>query len=161
MPTLPPLATVADLAARAGDTIDAADPQAGAVLDMASALVRAYVGSSLVPDPASDPLVFPDGAVQVTVDVAFRVWTNPDALIGDGIDDATRRWSDRAGEGFYLTAANKMILDSLRTPASNGGLWTLGTTRGDDYLDTIYVPTGPPPSGYPFPWYAADDPLLS
>ena len=160
MAALTPLASVADLAARAGETIEDDDPQAGSVLAMASALVRAYVGSSLVPDPTPDPLVFPDAAVQVTVDVAYRVWTNPDALIADGIDDATRRWSDRAADGFYLTAANKLILDSLRTPASNGGLWTLGTTRGDDHLDTIYVPTGPPPSGYPFPWYAADDPLI-
>ena len=160
MAALTPLATVADLAARAGETIDPDNAQAGSVLAMASALVRAYVGSTLVPDPAPDPLVFPDAAVQVTVDVAYRVWTNPDALIGDSIDDASRRWSDRAADGFYLTAANKMILDSLRTPASNGGLWTLGTTRGDDYLDTIYVPTGPPPSGYPFPWYAADDPMI-
>ena len=153
MAELTPLATVAQLAARAGEEIDANNAQAGSVLDMASALVRAYVGSDLES--------FPDAAVQVTVDVAYRVWTNPDALVGDGIDDSSRRWAEStASEGFYLTKSNKMILDSLRTPASNGGLWTLGTTRGDDYLDTIYVPTGPPPSGYPFPWYAADDPFI-
>lgn len=152
---LAPLASISDLSARAGEEIPESDPRAGSVLSMASALVRAYVG-----DDYADGTV-PDGAVHVTVDVAYRVWTNPDSLVGDGIDDGTRRWSEQtASEGFYLTKANKLILDSLRTSSSNGGLWTLGVEKGADSLDTVYVPTGPPPSGYPFPWYAADDPLL-
>ena len=49
MAALTPLATVADLSARAGETIDPADGRAGSVLAMASALVRAYVGSDLEP----------------------------------------------------------------------------------------------------------------
>ena len=155
MAALTPLASVADLAARAGEEIPESDLRAGSVLSMASALVRAYVGADYV-----DAEV-PDAATQVTVDVAYRVWTNPDALVGDGVDDGARRWSEAtASEGFYLTKANKLILDSLRTPKSNGGLWTLGVEKGDDYTGTIYVPTGPAPSGYPFPWYAADDPLI-
>jgi hypothetical protein len=159
MAALTPLATVADLAARAGETIDPADGRAGSVLAMASALVRAYVGSDL--EPTEPETGYPDAAIQVTVDVAYRVWTNPDGLVGDSIDDASRRWSERAAtDGFYLTAANKMILDSLRTSASNGGLWTLGVEKGTDYLNTVYVPTAPEPAGYPFPWYAADDPLV-
>ena len=152
---LTPLATVTDLAARAGEEIPADDPQAGSVLSMASALVRAYVGNDWA------DVEIPDAATQVTVDVAYRVWTNPDGLVGDGIDDANRRWAESsAAEGFYLTKANKLILDSLRTPAASRGIWTLGVEKGDAYLDTIYVPTAPEPSGYPFPWYAADDPML-
>lgn len=154
---LTPLASVADLAARAGETIAVYDPQAGSVLSMASALVRAYIGN----DYAEEGDVVPDAATQVTVDVAYRVWTNPDNLVGDSIDDASRRWSEQtAGEGFYLTKANKLILDTLRTHTANRGVWTLGVEKGDDYDNTIYVPTAPEPAGYPFPWYAADDPLV-
>lgn len=153
------LAQVADLAHRASMEIEGTDPQATSLLSMASSLVRAYLG----PD-TDDILIGTEGAADavrdVTVDVAYRVWSNPDGLVGDGVDDATRRWSERtASEGFYLTAANKLILDGLR-PRRRHGLWTLGTERGEDHLGTIYVPTGPPPSGYPFPWYASDDPLV-
>lgn len=155
MSRLPSLATVYDLAARAGEAISIDDKHAGAVLDMASALVRSYVGKTW----AEDGAVVPDAAVFVVVDVAFRAWTNPEGLIADAIDDGSRRWSERAAEGFYLTAANRTMLDSLRS--SRRGLWTLGTTRGDDVMDTVYVPTGPPPSGYPFPLYAADDDPLA
>lgn len=153
---LTPLADVYELAARAGEEIPSNDPQAVSVLSMASALVRAYVG-----DDFADPMNVPDAAVHVTVDVAYRVWTNPDNLVGDSIDDASRRWSEQtAGEGFYLTKANKLILDTLRTQSSNRGIWTLGVEKGEDYLSTVYVPTAPEPAGYPFPWYAADDPLV-
>jgi hypothetical protein len=152
---LAPLALVSDLAARAGEQILDDDARAGSVLSMASSLVRAYVGNDYA------DVAVPDAAVQVTVDVAYRVWSNPDGLVGDGIDDASRRWSEStASEGFYLTKANKIILDSLRTSRSNGGLWTLGVEKGDEYAGTVYVPTAPEPAGYPFPWYAADDPLI-
>lgn len=152
----PPLALPTDLAAFVGEEIGDSDARAVAVLRMAGSLVRAYTGQQW-----SDGQDVPDAAADVTVDVAARVWSNPDALVGDAIDDFRRQWSDRAADGFYLTSANKMVLDSLRSDAgSRRGLFTVGTTRGDDYLDTVYVPTGPPPSGYPFPWYAADDPMV-
>lgn len=153
MPSLLPLADVAALAARAGEQIAHDDAHALAVLGMASSLVRSYVGKTWESE------LVPDAAAQVTVDVAFRAWSNPEGLIADAIDDGSRRWSERAAEGFYLTAANRTMLDSLRS--SRRGLWTLGTTRGDDVMDTVYVPTGPPPSGYPFPLYAADDDPLA
>lgn len=152
MPSLLPLADVAALAARAGEQIAHDDAHALAVLGMASSLVRSYVGKTWESE------LVPDAAAQVTADVAFRAWSNPEGLIADAIDDGSRRWSERAAEGFYLTAANRTMLDSLRS--TRRGLWTLGTTRGDDVLDTIYVPTGPAPSGDPIPFYAADDPLI-
>lgn len=152
MPSLPPLASVSDLAARADEEIPDGNKHAGAVLDMASALVRSYVGKTWESDEV------PDIAKHVTVDVAFRAWSNPEGLVADAIDDGSRRWSERAADGFFLTAANKTMLDTLRS--TRRGLWTLGATRGDEVVDTIYIPTGPPPSGYPFPWYASDDPFL-
>lgn len=154
---LTPLASIPDLAARAGEDILADDLQAGSVLSMASALVRAYVGHAF--DSAEFDEI-PDAVRDVTVDVAFRVWTNPDSLVGDSVDDATRRWAEVTGsEGFYLTKSNKLILDEFRKPVANRGLWTLGVEKGEAALGTLYVPTAPPP-GPLFPWYSADDPLV-
>ena len=154
MSILIPFATPTDLGHRAGVAIDNVE-QAESILLMASAVVAAYIGQDF-----SDGDI-PLAASQVTINVAYRVWVNPDGLVGDTIDDASRRWSERtSSEGFYLTAADKMILDGLRKPAANRGLWSLGTTRGEGRDGTIYVPTGPPPSGYPFPWYSSDDPAL-
>lgn len=152
---LPPLASVPDLAAYVGEEIPEDDQRAGAVLRMASSVVRAYVGKTF------EGGTVPDGAADVTLDMAARVWFNPAGLVQDGVDDTTRRWAEsKVSEGFYLTAANKMILDSLRD-RPQGGLYTLGVTRGDQSVNgTVYVPTGPPPSGYPFPWYDSDDPLI-
>lgn len=148
-----PLATVADLAARADEDIPESDAHSKWILSTASSLVRAYVG-----DDFADPTTIPAAATEVTVDVAYRVWTNPDSVVSDSVDDAQRRWAERtASEGFYLTAANKLMLDRLRKPRSNRGLWTLSVEKGDVYRDTIYVPTAPPPSGYPFPWYSDED----
>lgn len=160
MATYPALASTADLAARARDAIASDDAGALWVLDTASALIRSYVGTTLLPDGwvEDDPFTPPDGARAVAVEVAYRVWSNPDNLVADSIDDGSRRWSERAADGFFLTAADRLILDGLKSKRS--GLWTLGVTRDDGSLDTVYIPTGPPPSGDPFPWYAADDPLV-
>lgn len=160
MATYPALASTADLAARAREAISAEDEGALWVLDTASALIRSYTAKTFLPDgwEEGDEFTAPDGARAVAVEVAYRVWTNPDNLVADSIDDSSRRFSERAAEGFYLTDADKIILDGLKSKRS--GLWTLGVTRGDDYTDNVFVPTGPPPSGDPFPWYAADDPLV-
>ena len=156
MSGLPLLAEVTDLAGFTGDQIAADDLRARAVLRMASSVVRAYAGRKW--ENVGD---IPEAAQDVTLDVAARVWYNPTGVAQDAVDDANRRFPEQvAAEGFYLTASNKMVLDGLRHKP-NGGLWTLGVEKGDGYgLDTIYVPTGPPPSGYPFPWYTADDPLI-
>ena len=39
------------------------------------------------------------------------------------------------------------------------GLGVLSTVRDDRADSTLYVPTAPEPSGYPFPWLDTDAPL--
>lgn len=148
-----PLVQPADLGEFLGEDITSDAPRAMSVLSVASDLVRAYLGWS------EDPPVIPGPVESVVVDVAARVWVNPGGLESDAIDDHQRRFGMQAHERFYLTAANKMMLDPLRPAARHGGLFTV-SVRDDVLEGTIYVPTGPPPSGDPFPWYAADDPLV-
>jgi hypothetical protein len=90
----------------------------------------------------------------IVVQVAARVWQNPTGAVSWTKGPFSERYSDATAQGLYLTDAEKSTLNRYRTAAS--GIGTLGVTRGDLGSDTIYVPTGPEPAGYPFPWYAAD-----
>lgn len=148
-----PLADPTDLGDFLDDDIDRSDPRAVSVLSIASDLVRAYLGWSVDPDE------IPSAAANVTIDVAARVWLNPAGLESDAIDDSQRRFGMHAHERFYLTAANKMMLNPLRPKGRTGGLYTV-SVRDESVHGTIYVPTAPAPSGDPFPLYAADDPLV-
>lgn len=154
---LPPLAQVSDLAAWVGQTIESADPRAGAVLSAASALVRSYTGENWVATDEA-PLEVPADVAAIVVQVAGRVWLNPDALESFSIDDSTRRWGAGGSAGLHLTAAEKDILGGYRQGGVSTGLGTIGVTRGDISGATGFVPTAPTPAGYPFPWYSADGP---
>lgn len=152
---LPPLADVSALASWVGQEIAPEDPRAGAVLSAASALVRSYTGETWVEDGELADDV-PDVVGAIVVQVAARVWSNPSGLTSVTIDDATRRWGESGAAGLYLTDAEKEALSPyVTTPSRDVGV--LSTTRGEGGFDTLYVPTGPPPSGPPFPWYSTED----
>lgn len=155
---LPPLAAVSDLAAWVGRTISDTDPRAGAVLSHASTRVRTYTRKSwLTQSGVLDDV--PDAVRDVTVRVAARAWRNPEDLDSITLDDGTKRWGST--RGLALTDEDKEDLADFRGESAPSGLGVVSTYRGDEFgSDTIYVPTGPPPSGYPFPWYASDDPLV-
>lgn len=97
----------------------------------------------------------PDAIRAVTLEVAKRVHLNPENMR----QTATGPFSGSyALVGVYLTPTEQLIVS--RAATARRGLFTLATTRGEDALGTTYVPTGPPPSGYDFPLFASDDPLL-
>lgn len=146
MTTLPP--PVADLADWVGQTIASGDPRAAAVLSAASNLVQGYTGKDWSTDAA------PADVVDVVIQVAARVWRNPTGAVSWTKGPFSERYRDDAADGLYLTESEMSVLNRFRTAAS--GLGTLSTTRGDGDSHTIYVPTGPAPAGYDFPWYAAD-----
>lgn len=152
---LPPFATVNDLAAWTGQVIMPADAaRAEAVLSAASALVRTHTGATWVVDGELSDV--PDIVPVVVVQVAGRVWANPDGLTSVTLDDGTRRW-ESGTTGLYLTDSEKDMLGGLVTTDASRSVGVLSTTRGEGRGDTIYVPTGPPPSGPPFPWYSSED----
>ena len=130
-------------------SISGGDPRAEAVLSAASAMVRSYTGQTW--DAGA-----PDDVKGVVVQIAARVWLNPGSLESVTADDATRRWGTGGGLGLRLTDADKDILSNYMTGVSPD-IGSLGIKINDNRDSTIYVPTGPPPSGPPFPWYDADD----
>lgn len=146
MTTLPPL--IEDLAAWIGEPIPSGDERAEAVLSAATGLVSGYAGKDWTTVDA------PADVVAIAVQVAARVWRNPSGAIQWTKGPFSERYGDDAAFGLFLTDEEKATLNRYRTSAS--GLGTISTTREDASAGTIYVPTGPPPSGYPFPWYAAD-----
>lgn len=154
---LPSLAPVSDLAAWVGQAIEPGDLRAGAVLSAASALVRAYAGQNWV-DENGDLADVPDVVAAVVVQAAARVWANPHGAVAAALDDGSLRWSEASASGLFLTDADKAVLDAYQEPeAGSFGLGTVSLAGGSLTDSTIYVPTGPPPAGYPFPWYSAED----
>ena len=125
----PAFAQVSDLAAWVGEDIPIDDSRALAVLAAAARLIEAEVGSDVV---AAWQEV-PGDVSAVTVQVAARVWFNPQGLVADAIDDYSRRWEQGGESGVYLTSGERDLLSKYR--AKPKGLWSLGTTRGDDYAD--------------------------
>jgi hypothetical protein len=145
-----PLITVSDLATWLGVSIANEDPRAEAVIAAASALVRSFTGRTWVDVPA------PDDVKSVAVQVAGRVWTNPPT----GVSSQSRgpfsvTYADAGALGMFLSADEKIILG--RYKVGRHGLYSIGVTKNDAYSDTIYVPTAPAPSGYPFPWLTSED----
>lgn len=152
MTTLPP--PVSSLAVWVGQTIASDDPRATAVLSAASNLVVGYAGKV---DTWTAAVEVPADVADIVVQVAARVYLSPP-------NSNVRQWTkgpfgegyfDAAQNGLYLTDEEKDTLGRFRSTAS--GLGVLSTTREDPSTGTIYVPTGPPPAGYPFPWYSADE----
>lgn len=132
MATLPP--QVSDLAAWVGQSIEDADPRAGAVLSAATALVRGYAGQEWDDDTV------PDDVVSIAVQVAARVWHNPQGIVAETIDDYSRRWGgDGESSGLFLTDFEKTILGRYRT--STSGLWVQPTTQGplETTLDDLFL----------------------
>lgn len=133
MATLPPLA--ADLAAWTGETIESPDgsARASAVLSAATALVRSYAGLAWDDDSV------PDVVHAVVVQVAARVWMNPNGLVQESVDDYSRRFTDDASAGLFLTDAERTILNLYRTTTS--GLWVQPITTGalETPLDDLFL----------------------
>lgn len=155
---LPPLAEVSDLAAWVGQDIPDADPRAGAVLSAASALVRSYAGLTWVDESTGVLGDVPDDVAAVVVQVSARVWMNPSGATYRVSGPLAEQFGKERSQGLYLTEAEREVLANYRSSPADFG--TLSVTTGAVSDPTVYVPTGPPPAGYPFPWYSADDPLL-
>ena len=150
------LASIADLAIRVGETIEAEDERAQWFLDTASSMVRSYAAKTWLNEAGTELLPpIPEEVRRITVEVASRVWLNPDGNVQETVGPFTERRPDLFADGFFLTGTEKSQLAKYRS-SGFGGLWTLGVTKGDAYLDTITVPVVP--YGEPIPYYKRGTP---
>jgi len=139
MTTLPP--PVSALAAWVAQTIADDDARAVAVLSAATNRVQGYARMDWTSDEATDA---PADVVDIVVQVAARVWLNPNPnLRSKAIGPFTEGYFDAAG-GLYLTDDERAVLDRFLSNAS--GLGTISTTR--DEIGGVYDP-----AEFPFGWY--------
>lgn len=148
---LPPLASVTNLSDWIGEPIAEEEDRkrAEGVLRLASALVRAFVGTRWYTD-TGDLTDVPEGVADVTLAVAARGYTNPEGWTGERQDDWGGSGRKVEEAGLYLTASEKVILDEHR-PAKVSGLGVVATTRMPARAPGAgWVPTEDGPL---FPWY--------
>ena len=136
---LPPLATVQDLSDWLDQPIDPANSRAVAVLSAASSLVRSYTQQDWV-DEAGALVEVPDDVVTVVLQVAERKWRNPSGAIHETTGPFSVRYSERSGDGLFLTDTERRMLARYKRDA----LWSMSTTRGEVETGSVRWPYNPP-----------------
>lgn len=136
---LPPLATVQDLSDWLDQPIDPANSRAVAVLSAASSLVRSYTQQDWV-DEAGALVEVPDDVVTVVLQVAERKWRNPTGAIQETTGPFSVRYSERSGDGLFLTDTERRMLARYKRDA----LWSMSTTRGEVETGSVRWPYNPP-----------------
>jgi hypothetical protein len=102
------LATKDDFEARFKE----ADDRVDSLLEDASSLILSEVSGSeekWASDPDSNPA--PGIVKAICVQVAYRAWSNPDALSSEALGAHTQAWADRSGQAVRLTDAECRILE--------------------------------------------------
>lgn len=136
MDIYPRLAEVEDLSARVGATLDGEDAQVLYYLDAASALIRAETGRTWVVEGVLSDV--PADVKVICVEVAARIWRNPEGVIQETVGPFTQRLPDKFADGLFLTATEKSQLARYRL--GRMGLWTMQTYKEDPYMDSLTLP---------------------
>lgn len=136
-----PLVGTTDFSDWLGRSLELSEmPRAEAVLRRVSALVRSRAGGRTWADED-----VPAEIVTVVLTVASRVWNNPNSARQQTAGPFSESYDVT---GAYLTPEEASIVG--RYSATSRGLWTLGTTRGDDLGDTVWVPVVGSDNVFPF-----------
>lgn len=144
---LTPLAPLKALEVWLGAPLCGSDvARAEAVLGAVSSLIRSVAGVTW------DGVEVPDDVHTITLEVAARVFRNPNSASQLSRTTGPFTESFTTAAGLYLTAEEKAIIGRYRT--TNRGLWSLRTSRDDPVDTTWWVPVEG--SVNPFPWYADD-----
>lgn len=132
--SLPALATVDDILARAPELTDALNTnQAEALLADASAIIRAYAKREWVSEDGQELADVPDGITGICAMMVIRALRGPDADVRqETVGNYSVTYGYRAGERLYLTKAEKTL---IRTAVSgSAGAFTISTHGEVGYL---------------------------
>lgn len=140
--SLPALATVADLEALLGVSIDATNARAQQVLALVSAQVRSVVGLTWV-DTNGQLAAVPELARAITVTASARLWANPTGAASTSAAPFGATWS---GGGSVLLADEREQLASLIEDSVPG----LGSVR-------VVAPAYASGTRRPEPWWDDDE----
>lgn len=145
----PALADTGALGIRLGRSLKAGSEtqRAEAILEDVSALARSE-GKNW---PADN---IPPDVRAVVLAAALRVFKNPNMYTSSSAGPFTNRIHDSAFATGTFTSAELAILVRSR---GKSGLWTQATTRGEDDMDTGYLPVEG--SSESFPYFHGSDPF--
>ncbi|ABS03204.1 hypothetical protein [Kineococcus radiotolerans] len=115
----------------------ALDDAIGLVLDETKRTFRDAQGKPDVPSTVST-VIFAS---------AKRSYQNPTGITSETVGPFAYRYG---ATGAFLTEDEKKALSRYGPTRSAGGLWSLGTTRGEDFSDTLWV--NDQFGGDPIPW---------
>lgn len=101
------LATKSDFEARHGE----ADDRIESLLEDASALILSELADSEAEWVTSEDAEVPAAVVGVCVSIAYRAWSNPDALSSASLGERSQAWADRSGEALRITDVELRILE--------------------------------------------------
>lgn len=151
---LPPLASVTSLGLRLGITLAGADAdRAAAVLDDASALIRAEAGTAWV-DEAEQLSGVPAVAESIALAVAYRAYRNPDGVSQTSLGDASVSYDRGTGQAaVYLTRDERRAVRRAAGTTAVGAIelaspWAMPAS---DYPVAVAGGGDQIPIG-PFPW---------
>jgi hypothetical protein len=127
------LASLSDFESRHGDVEPDDEELVTTLLDDASALIRAELsGSSAGWLAAADPEPAPREVVMTTVAVAYRAWSNPDALRSQELGASGRTYASSAPDAVYLTARELRLLKRAAGTARMNSMTMASPFSGDD-----------------------------
>jgi hypothetical protein len=149
---LPALVSLEDFALRLGGISASDEERAQAVLDDASALIRAEAGEDWVDDEDTLENV-PEVIVAVTVAVAIRAFRNPDGVRSESIGTYAVTYADTS-TAVFLTAGER------RTVRRAAGRMTMGSIEleGPYAAEVLTVPVNI--GGDEMPWITIGDESL-
>lgn len=138
-----PFATVEDLERRLGKPLEGLDrDRAEALLEDASAIIRAVARGRAWPDPV------PDVVRTVCIAMALRAWLNPEGVRQQSLGDLSMTFGS-VETGVAMTEEERRL---IRGAAGFGiALDSIQLTSGWGGRRTIFVQTDPP-SGDLLPW---------
>jgi hypothetical protein len=128
------LATLQDFEERHGPADDRVD---ALLTDAASLILNEVAGSEAewVTDSSVDA---PAVVVAICVEVAFRAWSNPDALSSQSLGAHTQAWADRSGEALRLTKEEKRTVRRAAGCSSLRAVTLKSPYSGDESGSNIF-----------------------
>jgi hypothetical protein len=112
-----PLATVEDFEKRHGALTESEQTLVTELLADVSALIEAELDEVPASWFEGDPVI-PSVVKAICIQVAYRAWSNPDALSSEQLGQHTQAWADRSGQPIHLTAAELRVVE--RAAGSDG-----------------------------------------
>jgi hypothetical protein len=101
------LATKKDFEVRYGE----ADERVQGWLDDASALIISELAGAEAAWLSEESATVPKVVIGICLSIAYRGWSNPDALSSEALGAHTQAWADRSGDALRISPGEMRVLE--------------------------------------------------